>query len=862
MGQMHSRRPTGHNATTTKRCVVKPVLACRVTRIHLRVVTASKLLGVGCAGGRKRTVKVARKRMTAYQQRLNRIRAFRKVGGCAATYATTAGLPSVLYGADAMGIATSTLKTWSAIFARAVAPIAGGKNPDRLLHALDAAGKAADPALQAHTLPIVAVAMAAWERWVPLRALSDAFDHVLAEYPAGDVPWAKVAGPVAAATASAARIGWRFVSATRVIDDLGVAWDVLRNSPACIRAAVAAAVRRWRFARVAAAAGAVPAQPDVAVPVGRRTLILDATRALRGLLTAGKAVPTVPTWGVRCRPWLASALSGGQWPQARRAMVRGWQADSKCQLCLAAEGTVEHRRECTVTRPADGWGAPPAAAEAFLAKIGADRTARLRRTGIVALRVPAPLVNDEPVFRWRTAEPDLTDPHLRYVIDGSLKLGRHDPFQVAAAAVVIIDRDGRLAGILDARLPSTVRTSAAAEAWAAWLAFSTAVGLPQVLTDCQSLVLQARGGTAAATAAKKPLAAEWARVAAATEVPLQRLVDEHRLVWMPAHLGAAAAAGRLKSDGSTLTAIEWRANRLADAVAKAAADVSNAAREVVALLDAAAHAVRHEAAVLGATTYAANNHRETVTRDDGRVATVIRRDSAAAKAAARPWRSNARSAERRRPCTAAARSAETQTAGATGSGARAAAARPGSARRKRPRDGSVSSLAAARSTARRTAASRSAALSAFVTEGIVDRIGRAATRRSPSPDRGDAVAFLVAAARDEALGEALVADSARGGLVRAPRTDDVAASRGRHTGAKRERDGQDGTGGLLLPAERRRRVGDAPPRRPSRSTASTSASASRTDAPLADLLRAHSKAYARPKAPPRPSSLMRLPPNG
>ena len=49
--------------------------------------------------------------MTAYRQRLHRIHAFRKIGGCAATYATTAGLPSVLHGADAMGIATSTLKT-------------------------------------------------------------------------------------------------------------------------------------------------------------------------------------------------------------------------------------------------------------------------------------------------------------------------------------------------------------------------------------------------------------------------------------------------------------------------------------------------------------------------------------------------------------------------------------------------------------------------------------------------------------------------------------------------------------------------------------------------------------------------------
>ena len=49
------------------------------------------------------------------------------------------------------------------------------------------------------------------------------------------------------------RIGWTVESPRRFRDDRGVAWDCLEDSPAAIRDAVRASVRRWRFGRICSA---------------------------------------------------------------------------------------------------------------------------------------------------------------------------------------------------------------------------------------------------------------------------------------------------------------------------------------------------------------------------------------------------------------------------------------------------------------------------------------------------------------------------------------------------------------------------------------------------------------------------------
>ena len=105
----------------------------------------------------------------------------------------------------------------------------------------------------------------------------------------------------------------------------------------------------------------------------------------------------------------------------------------------------------------------------------------------------------------------------------------------------------------EARLPSTVATAPAAEAWALWFVTTLCRFMPPVVTDCIALLRTAEGGAAAATAAARPLVGVWVRIASALDGDLTPLAAGGRLVWMPAHQSAATAARSLRSDGAAVS---------------------------------------------------------------------------------------------------------------------------------------------------------------------------------------------------------------------------------------------------------------------------------------------------------------------
>jgi len=76
---------------------------------------------------------------------------------------------------------------------------------------------------------------------------------------------------------------------------------------------------------------------------------------------------------------------------------------------------------------------------------------------------------------------------------------------------------------------------------------------------------------------------------------------------MPSHCTLAAARFRCKSDGSPVSALDWRANRLVDALAKTAAGVAQLPKELTALVHRAEQATEYAAALVGLTSWAANN---------------------------------------------------------------------------------------------------------------------------------------------------------------------------------------------------------------------------------------------------------------
>ena len=63
------------------------------------------------------------------------------------------------------------------------------------------------------------------------------------------------------------------------------------------------------------------------------------------------------------------------------------------------------------------------------------------------------------------------------------------------------------------------------------------------------------------------------------------LVEDGQLVWMPAHQPLRAIDSETLSNGNLLTGVDWRANRLVDALAKMAATTGKAPYAITRLLE-------------------------------------------------------------------------------------------------------------------------------------------------------------------------------------------------------------------------------------------------------------------------------------
>ena len=97
--------------------------------------------------------------------------------------------------------------------------------------------------------------------------------------------------------------------------------------------------------------------------------------------------------------------------------------------------------------------------------------------------------------------------------------------------------------------------------------------------------------------------------------------------WIPAHKGVAAIGNVTISDGSVLTNIDWRANRLVDIVAKSAAARAQAPTEVLKFLASARSLLLTKAVTLAQATFLANNCKVTSIDASGNVRTTTRRDT-------------------------------------------------------------------------------------------------------------------------------------------------------------------------------------------------------------------------------------------
>ena len=201
------------------------------------------------------------------------------------------------------------------------------------------------------------------------------------------------------------RIGWTLHSYKCLSDDRGRSFDLSVDPPAVIVQAAQASVRRWRLARVARSFTALHEfchqrrndQGQVTWLLDHD--VMDISGSLRRVLSGkAPACKRATNWSSKHAPMLRSALTGGQWPQARIAAMRTYEHgpanDDRCQLCLQCPGTLEHRYNCSVTRPVDGWIASDRDSEQLLAGLSSLQRLCLRTRGIMLCRMPPPPPSD------------------------------------------------------------------------------------------------------------------------------------------------------------------------------------------------------------------------------------------------------------------------------------------------------------------------------------------------------------------------------------------------------------------------------------------------------------------------------------
>jgi hypothetical protein len=290
------------------------------------------------------------------------------------------------------------------------------------------------------------------------------------------------------------------------------------------------------------------------------------------------------------------------------------------------EGNLMHRHECPVTMPSAGWTPLDSQAQAFIQTLSEDRARALktRATLTVSLPIAAPQVPTNG-WRWISEPPDQNMENLTWVIDGSRRYASHWTLATTGCGVAVLDIHGKLVAYATATPPPWVKTAGAAEAWALFLTLKENPAPPKVITDCLALLHAARAGPAFAARAKNTDARIWKQISKCTGGCYRELFDA--LVWMPSHTSNADGSNRIKSNGSAISTAEWRANQLADTLAKRGALVSPLRETADKLIKTAGVAIRQSASRLGVVTLAANAHVIEGMKADGTKYSVFKRDS-------------------------------------------------------------------------------------------------------------------------------------------------------------------------------------------------------------------------------------------
>ena len=127
----------------------------------------------------------------------------------------------------------------------------GGQNMDLALVLADEGPKGrADPAYDAHGLPIGEWAMAVWEQWESEKTMQLTINRARLKFAKVKNKWAVSYGPGVAFILTGERLKWEVMNATMVRTDLGVVLNMKLDPPAVVIQECHLAVQRWRWRKV------------------------------------------------------------------------------------------------------------------------------------------------------------------------------------------------------------------------------------------------------------------------------------------------------------------------------------------------------------------------------------------------------------------------------------------------------------------------------------------------------------------------------------------------------------------------------------------------------------------------------------
>ena len=225
-----------------------------------------------------------------------------------------------------------------------------------------------------------------------------------------------------------------------------------------------------------------------------------------------RATDTVSNWTAACWPELRSAVSNGQWPQARLfSAMPDIALTNKCQRCHASVGTIMHRHACPAVPVEWRIAPPPPDVAAFIAGLLPDARHLAITRALVSsnlLNVPPPAHGCSLVWVVHPNSGVIPAGAVVYT-DGSLLDGPSSTIARVGFGFWALGPDGRCVAAAYDTPPCWVRTIHGAELWGLYAAASVFMLGVAYWLDCYSVVETFQRGAVHAVSSERVLARPW-----------------------------------------------------------------------------------------------------------------------------------------------------------------------------------------------------------------------------------------------------------------------------------------------------------------------------------------------------------------